>query len=140
MVWWGLWYGLVTGTALGMFLKTIQWATGERVYTLLLNIDFLIPKPLPEVVEFGLHLIVSMVFGVLYMILCIRLFRISRMTWGIVMGILTMPLFFPLTVLSTRTPAVDDGSALAWWCAGHLLYGILLGLCGVMHARRHALE
>ncbi|MFE6075433.1 hypothetical protein ACFVQB_13260 [Paenibacillus sp. NPDC057886] len=36
----GVLTGLTSGLVLGFFLKAIQTYTGEKVYTLLLNIDF----------------------------------------------------------------------------------------------------
>ncbi|MFP3786948.1 hypothetical protein, partial [Burkholderia sp. SIMBA_024] len=50
----GILTGILSGVVLGFFLKTIQFYTGEKVYTLLLNIDFVpgLPPTLPEFIEF----------------------------------------------------------------------------------------
>ena len=37
----GLWIGFWSGLILGLLLKWIQSVTGEQVYTLLLNVDFI---------------------------------------------------------------------------------------------------
>lgn len=130
----GTLYGVITGVVLGLFLKVAEQITTKKVYTLLLNIDFIpsIPQPLPEWIEFALHLIVAVVLAIVYVWLVSR-FAIIRGHYfvvGLSVGIMTIPAFFPLTALSDRTPATDDWVAFGWWTAGHLLYGALLGLCG----------
>ncbi|CAM3958823.1 hypothetical protein [Mesobacillus zeae] len=59
--------GLVSGVFLGLFLKVIEFSTSEKVYTLLLNVDYvpvLKRYQFSELVEFVLHLIVSVVLGI----------------------------------------------------------------------------
>ncbi|MCI3922768.1 hypothetical protein MO973_21295 [Paenibacillus sp. TRM 82003] len=130
----------MSGFALGFFLKLVEAATGSKVYILLLNVDFVpgLPQPLPEWFEFALHLVVSVIIGSVYAALLYRFPAVRRrpIAAGIVAGLSAVPLFYPLTALSERTPAPDDLTALAWWIAGHLLYGIVLGIYGWALARR----
>ncbi|WP_179232631.1 hypothetical protein [Paenibacillus rigui] len=139
----GMLYGLVSGVGLALFLKAVQAMTGSRVYTLLLNVDF-VPwnelmgrpvLPLPEWFEFSLHLIVSFIIGVVF-VEGLRIeaawkvtwsARSFAWTWGALLGLIPIPLYVPLSLLSERTPRLDDGEAWCWWAAGHLLYGLLLG-------------
>lgn len=137
---WGVLFGLWTGAALGLFLKLVQATAGSLVYTLLLNVDF-IPltdwtgmNPLPEWFEFSLHLAVSVIIGILYVLMIRRGFR-PRAT-GFVLGMLPSVLFIPLTLLSERTPQVTDMEALAWWLAGHFIYCVLLARCGAWYLRK----
>ncbi|MEC0207597.1 hypothetical protein ABEX47_01000 [Paenibacillus ehimensis] len=136
----GVWLGLWSGMALGLFFKLVQASTGSLVYTLLLNVDFL-PfarllrlERLPEWLEFALHLTVSLALGVA----CVLLNRRGRrpVRTGLLLGLLPAPLFVPLTLLSERTPRLDDPVALAWWLAGHLLYGVLLACWGIRYQKR----
>ncbi len=132
--------GIVAGCVLGVFLKIVEQTTGEKVYTLLLNVDFIphIPQPLPEPIEFVLHVLVSIGIGVGYIGLLqgIKFCRTHPKTVGLLLGVLAIPSFFPLTSLSTRTPHPDDLIALLWWCAGHVLYGVVLASYGNAWVRR----
>lgn len=120
--------GLLSGIILGLFLKWIQYATGSLVYTLLLNIDFVpfLPDRLPELIEFALHLVVSVIIAWIYSIWI----RLSPHPWryGILIGIASSLLFIPLTLMSDRVPAITDMTAYGYWLIGHLLYGLSLSL------------
>ncbi|WP_068776182.1 hypothetical protein [Paenibacillus sp. FJAT-26967] len=130
-------YGLVPGIILGLMFKTVEFYRLARVYTLLLNVDFIpgFHRDLPEWFEFSLHLAVSLGLGAAFAVL---LRRYSR-PWllGLLLGLVPVPLFVPLTLLSARTPEISDRAALFWWIAGHLLYGLLLGLLGRIMSRKH---
>ncbi len=135
----GLVAGIVSGLALGAFLKATQAATGSKVYTLLLNVDFVpfLPQPLPEWFEFALHLLFSIGIALVYTAVVTRFPATRRRAFalGVAAGLAAAPLYFPLAALSDRVPAIDDLEAFFWWTAGHLLYGILLGLLGRKFAR-----
>ncbi|MFC0214435.1 hypothetical protein ACFFK0_18555 [Paenibacillus chartarius] len=127
----GIGSGLAAGTALGLFLKLAQAWSGARVYTLLLNVDFipLLARPLPEWVEFALHLGFAAALGAVFA----RLMRRRRwpLFWGALLGIAAIPLYVPLSLLSERVPELDDRIAWLWWSAGHMLFGLTLGACGL---------
>ncbi|MCW3793673.1 hypothetical protein OM416_18950 [Paenibacillus sp. LS1] len=126
----GILTGILSGVVLGFFLKVIQANTGEQVYTLLLNIDFVpgLPLTLPEFIEFSLHLIVSVAIAIFY------LWWVQRsglpMFKGILLGAVSSLLYIPLSQLSPRVPDLYDLTAILYWIVGHLLFGIVLGLCG----------
>ncbi|WP_458119710.1 hypothetical protein [Paenibacillus sp. Z6-24] len=132
----GIIAGLLSGVLLGFFLKWIQLLTGSGVYTLLLNIDFvpMLPDRLPEWLEFSLHLTVSFVLGFLYRLWLIR----WPHPWicGLLIGAASSLLFFPLALMSERVPQVDDLPSYMYWLAGHILYGLVLGLLGDLELRR----
>ncbi|WP_231687846.1 hypothetical protein [Bacillus sp. FJAT-27251] len=125
--------GTISGIMLGLFLKLVEEMTGLRVYTLLLNVDY-IPVlkaiPLPETIEFLLHLLVSIILS-----FCLAVF-LSAKSWSprrdgwfvfafcIFIGLL----LFPTTALSDRTPELGSLPALVFWLIGHALYGALLAL------------
>jgi hypothetical protein len=131
----GLWKrGIITGTAagivLGMLLKAVQQFTGHRVYTLLLNVDFIdgMPSDLSEFTEFCLHLMVSVPLGVLYCYACRRWNR-PRML-AVLFSLVPAASWVPLTQLSPRVPAVGEWQGLTWWLAGHAVYGLVLFAIG----------
>ena len=61
----GSFAGFISGLFLGLFLKVIQHQFGIKVYTLLLNVDYIpVLKEIkfPEIIEFSFHLLISIVF------------------------------------------------------------------------------
>ncbi|WKL00442.1 hypothetical protein Q0F98_25625 [Paenibacillus amylolyticus] len=126
----GILTGILSGVVLGFFLKVIQGYTGEQVYTLLLNIDFVpgLPSTLPEFIEFSLHLVVSILIGIFYVWWVRRTGR--PMFKGVLLGAASSLLYIPLSQLSSRVPDLYDVAAIVYWIVGHLLFGIVLGLCG----------
>lgn len=125
--------GFVTGMLLALSLKAIQHLTGDKVYTLLLNVDYfpvLKDFEFSEPVEVLFHLIVSIILCMIIAFFYIhnrRFFSknivLSTMLLNTVIGLL----LFPTTSFSNRTPELTDGSALCWWLAGHAVYGLALG-------------
>lgn len=127
-----LWIGILTGTVFGLLLKGVQVISGKKVYTLLLNVDY-IPwfrdRVFNEFVEFSFHLIISViVVFVLYW-----LFKKMRMASRIMPYVLANGfvafMLFATTSFSDRTPDVLDAAAFGWWLLGHVLYGFMLGIC-----------
>ncbi|MFD2445281.1 hypothetical protein ACFSO7_15060 [Bacillus sp. CGMCC 1.16607] len=124
--------GIISGCFLGFFLKVIETITSLKVYTLLLNVDY-IPWinrfRLSESIEFGFHLIVSILLSLfLVKFLTTKEWESKRkITLVVVVCITIALLLFPITALSTRTPALNNYSALFYWLLGHALYGLLLG-------------
>ena len=123
---------LLAGILLGLFLKFVEPVTGLKVYTLLLNVDYIpILKDIKvsEIIEFLLHLIVSVVLGVLLHIYLInKEFPIKQKVKFVVKVSLLIGLFlFPTTMLSDRTPVITSAYSFFFWMVGHGLYGIVLG-------------
>ncbi|MDQ1911664.1 hypothetical protein RAC89_14765 [Paenibacillus sp. GD4] len=137
----GFTLGLAAGVVLGLFLRTVQQLTGSQVYTLLLNIDFLPVADalgllvLPEWFEFTLHLIVSLLLGIVYVGLVLG--SRSPWTWGWLLGLLPSLLYIPLTQLSDRVPDLYDAQAIGWWLAGHFLYSLVLIGAGITLQRKN---
>lgn len=128
----GSFAGLLAGILLGLFLKFVESATGLKVYTLLLNVDYIpILKDIKvsEIIEFLLHLIVSVVLGVLLHINLIKKdFPIKQKVRFVVKVSLLIGLFlYPTTMLSDRTPEITSAYSFFFWMVGHGLYGIVLG-------------
>lgn len=124
--------GTIAGVALGLLLKFLQQATGYKVYTLLLNIDY-IPVlgswHLAEFWEFILHLIVAVVLAFILMEIAIRRQLIGRtlIKLCIAINIGIAICYYPITILSERTPSVTSYPSLLLWVGAHALYGLLLG-------------
>jgi hypothetical protein len=119
--------GTAAGIFLGLFLKFIQFTTSLKVYTLLLNVDY-IPIlnrfTFPESVEFGFHLIISIILGIIIM----KFLPPKQHSWIIMICIVIGILLFPTTALSSKTPAINDYPALYYWLVGHTVYGMILRL------------
>lgn len=126
-------YGIVAGILLTLYCKFIEQLTLYKVYTLLLNVDyipFLNQYQFPELVEVSFHIIVSIALSICLYLLIIFLKIESRekiiymcLTVCIIIGLA----LFPTTALSDRTPAVTSLPSLFYWLAGHALYGYALG-------------
>lgn len=74
----GIWAGFWSGIILGFFLKALQGLTDIKVYTLLLNVDFIAyigDIIWPEWIQFLFHLLVSLAIGLALSFAAIRLHR-----------------------------------------------------------------
>jgi hypothetical protein len=126
----GLWAGFLSGCVLGLFLLGVQLLTGIRVYTLLINIDFLpflFPVFSSEWSQFLLHLLVSCVIGITALFLGCRL-ALGAFRVAFLLSLFAAFLYFPLTKLSVMPPpAGNDWLAILFWFSGHMLYAVVLG-------------
>ncbi|MDW0109510.1 hypothetical protein [Sporosarcina aquimarina] len=126
-------YGLAGGFILTFLFKWIEFATGKKVYTFLLNVDY-IPIigtiAFPEWIEIVFHLVVSVAvaigFYVMYRLRPSWKLRAIRICTAV--SILIGIALFPTTALSERTPELTDGIALLYWLIGHALFGAILGI------------
>ncbi len=123
--------GLVSGIWLGLFFKMLETYWNIKLYTLLLNIDY-VPVfnrfAFPEAVEFSFHLLISI-------ILAVGLFYVAvKQQWTNKQMLIRIPivcfllglLLYPTTALSERTPPLTSGVALLCWQIGHLFYGVIV--------------
>ncbi|WP_017379527.1 hypothetical protein [Paenisporosarcina sp. TG-14] len=125
-----LYLGVVSGILLGLLLKLIESITTVRVYTLLLNIDFI---PIiggiawGETVEFIFHVLVSIVIAFVFVYLVIRL-RIEKsfsklLFLSFILCLPTFGLYFLLSSLAIKdVPAWNDWLAFTYWSVAHLFY------------------
>lgn len=126
-------YGLYTGIFLTFFFKIAQQVTSLKVYTLLLNVDYipiLNSYAFPEFIEIIFHIIISIALSVcLYMFLIKIIVRTQKqiIVLSIVICSLIGVALYPTTALSTRTPDITSISSFAIWLFGHAIYGYLLG-------------
>ncbi|KZO00034.1 hypothetical protein ACP2W0_02330 [Pseudobacillus badius] len=127
------WYGLIAGIILSIVFKLIEQITQVKVYTLLLNVDYI---PIinryyfPEIIEVSFHLVVSILLSMV-LLAVLQHERVTTgghiLAWCTAICTLIGLLLFPTTALSDRTPAVTSIPALSYWLAGHALYGLVLG-------------
>jgi len=126
--------GIIAGLVLTIFFKVIQFTTGYKVYTLLLNIDY-IPVlkhfKFPEVIEVAFHLVVSVVLMIILVVFIHQLN--TRSTTRIIVICISInlvigALYFPTTTLSERTPSITSFPSIGYWLLGHTLYGYILGI------------
>jgi hypothetical protein len=144
LIWGSVIWGMITGIILGLVLKWLEGITEKKVYTLLLNVDY-IPIintfKLSELMEFNLHLIISIILAILlsFLILKYRLQKKFIVPFVTVTSLMIGFLLFPTTALSERTPSITDLLALLYWQIGHLSYGLTLGLALFFLLKNHTL-
>lgn len=127
-------YGLISGLFLAALLKIIEHITRFKVYTLLVNVDY-IPYiktfVFPELVEVGFHLIVSIALSICLYLLIIKR-KISTRKKIIILCIFVCFIIgvalFPTTTFSDRTPAITSIPSFSYWIIGHIMYGYLMGM------------
>ncbi|WP_143180074.1 hypothetical protein [Domibacillus mangrovi] len=135
--------GLIAGMILAVFLKMVEQTTHYKVYTLLLNVDYIpILKryTFSEFVEVAFHLIISiglsvcLYFAISYMNITSHKRIISLcVSVCIIIGLI----LFPTTALSDRTPSITSMPAFSYWLAGHVVYGYTLGFLVARWKTRH---
>lgn len=133
-------YGLIGGLILTFLFKWIESSTGEKVYTFLLNVDY-IPVvgniAFPEWLEVFFHLVVSVLVAIgFYVMYLLRpLWKKHALTICTVGSMIIGIALFPTTALSDRTPALTDGISLLYWLVGHAIFGAVLGILFKFEAR-----
>ncbi|MCA1011309.1 hypothetical protein [Halobacillus halophilus] len=133
MIRWGFWIGTTSGLILGFYMWLVELVTGKKVYTLLMNVDF-IPVigsiEWPAAIEWLFHLIISWIIGVLYVYAFRRILKDSRRNrWflALILSAFAATSYVPLTLLAIKeTPALTDGAAILYWLIGHVLYAVVL--------------
>ena len=125
-------YSLIAGVFLGFFMKWMQDVTGYKVYTLLMNVDYIpILKEyiFPAWVEFMFRLIIAVMLA--YVILWIawkkHYTRKRLIRFTIVVNSIIAIALYPTTALSERTPALFSFPSFGLWLVAHIAYGIVLG-------------
>lgn len=121
--------GSISGIVLSAWMYLWQQITSIKVYTLLLNVDFI---PFLRQVDWNgymlnfFHIIIS--WAIVFVYFWLNKKR-ARNKWLIGMGlsICAACVYFPLALLANQpVPALDDLSAIIIWYSGHLLYGLLV--------------
>lgn len=130
---WAAGYGLIGGLILTFLFKWIESATGEKVYTFLLNVDY-IPVvgtiAFPEWIEVFFHLVVSVSVALgFYLLYRLRpAWKQRAITICAVGSVIIGIALFPTTALSDRTPEITDALSLLYWLVGHAIFGAVLGI------------
>ncbi|MFC6038197.1 hypothetical protein ACFPYN_01905 [Paenisporosarcina macmurdoensis] len=131
-----LYMGIASGILLGLLLKLVEFVSQIRVYTLLLNVDF-IPFigqiEWSEPIEFLFHVIVSICIAYVFIYLAELLhFKKSLLKLWLLSFILCLPtlgLYFILSVSAIKeVPAWNDWLAFTYWTIAHLIYAWVLPL------------
>ncbi|KAA0548078.1 hypothetical protein FZW96_10125 [Bacillus sp. BGMRC 2118] len=130
--------GLTSGIILGLFLKFVQHFSGIKVYTLLLNVDFI---PIigtvqwSELTEFSFHLCVSILLGVIYIL--IPKTKTRPFITSFILTLPTIPLFYQLIHLSIKE-IVDLAhvTAFLWWTIGHLFFAISMAVLYIVFHKK----
>ena len=126
-------YSLIAGIFLGLFMKWLQDVTGYKVYTLLMNVDYIpILKEyiFPEWIEFTFHLIIAVIlaYAIVWVAWKKHYTRKQLIRFTIVVNITIAIALYPTTALSDRTPALYSFPSFGLWLVAHIAYGIVLGV------------
>ncbi len=129
MFWWMLFSGVLSGLFIGLFFKVVEMFSGIKVYTLLLNIDFLTDRVFSESIEFIFHCVVSVILttGIFYLLNKMKWKNIKIVFFTVGINLLIGGMIYPITLLSNQTPEITSIVAFGWWLIGHLLYGLIVG-------------
>lgn len=133
MIRWGLFIGTTSGIVLGLYLWFVEQVTGERIYTLLMNVDFI---PIigeidwPMVIQWLFHMIISWIIGIIYayaLLYCLKDTNLQRWIIAILLTAIAAATYVPLTILAVKdTPELTDSLAVFYWLIGHVLYAVTL--------------
>ena len=126
-------YSLIAGIFLGLLMKWLQDVTGYKVYTLLMNVDYIpILKDyiFPAWIEFTFHLIVAVILAYAIVWVAWKKHYTSNqlIRFTIVVNIIIAIVLYPTTILSDRTPALFSFPSFGLWLVAHIAYGIVLGV------------
>ena len=126
-------YSLIAGMFLGFFMKWLQDVTGYKVYTLLMNVDYIpILKEyiFPAWIEFTFHLIIAVIlaYAIVWVAWKKHYTRKQLIRFTIVVNIIIAIALYPTTALSDRTPALFSFPSFGLWLVAHIAYGIVLGV------------
>lgn len=126
-------YSLIAGIFLGFFMKWLQDVTGYKVYTLLMNVDYipiLKEYTFPAWIEFTFHLIVAVIlaYAIVWVAWKKHYTRKRLIQFTIVVNIIIAIVLYPTTALSNRTPALFSFPSFGLWLVAHIAYGIVLGI------------
>ncbi|PAE15770.1 hypothetical protein CHH91_12475 [Virgibacillus sp. 7505] len=121
--------GSISGIALSVWMYLWQQLTSSKVYTLLLNVDFI---PYFRQVDWNelmlniFHIIISWAI-VLVFFLLVNKIGLGKWLSSIGLSLCAASVYFPLSILAKQSvPAVDDWLTIIIWYTGHLLYGLLV--------------
>ncbi|HLQ84103.1 MAG TPA: hypothetical protein VK121_09745 [Pseudogracilibacillus sp.] len=137
--------GILTSFVLGGFLKFLETITNLKVYTLLLNIDFvpiLGEINFPEWIEFSFHIIVSIIITFIFYHFVIK----YKWNWQGILFYVSLGnmfiglLIYPITLFSDRTPPLLAIFPLNFWLIGHLIYGISMSLLFILIENKHNIK
>jgi len=128
--------GVLSGFMMGLLLKLCEFLTDIKVYTLLLNVDFI---PLigriawDEPIEFFFHLLMSIVIAFVF-IISVNFLRMKAqfVSLWLISFIICLPAICSFFILANLTnkdvPQWNDWSAFSYWCLAHVFYMWMLPL------------
>ncbi|GAE93604.1 hypothetical protein JCM21714_2702 [Gracilibacillus boraciitolerans JCM 21714] len=107
--------GTISGSVLGGLLWLIEESTGEKVYTLLLNVDFIFKdKLLPIWLEWFFHLFISWVIVYIFLVIQSIWKALSiQLLFILCLSLIAASSYFPLTILAIKeTPSITNIEAI----------------------------
>ncbi|MFC4403228.1 hypothetical protein [Gracilibacillus xinjiangensis] len=121
--------GTISGVVLGCFLWFIEKLSNIKLYTLLMNVDFIpgVEGDLSPVLEWFFHIVIAWLIALLYLSLQRILSKRYHKPAALLLSITAAISYFPLTLIAKKeTPSADDVIAITLWFIGHVIYGMVL--------------
>lgn len=123
--------GIFSGIVLALFLKITQLLTGNQVYYLLFDTEYIpVLQNLRPIwfIETAFHFTTCIIsIAVLYKLLSFFNWEKNILIYILVFGVGSAILYF-LTIFSEKSPPVTNISAWIYWTIGHLLFSITAGV------------
>lgn len=113
--------GIISGILLFLILFYIDRMTNIELVRLLLNIDFIYSGELPFSIEVGLHLITSIVIGIIFKVIYLKFFEYHLML-HVLAAIVFAGLYFLLSYLALTPIHTNEHIGFILWIIFHIGY------------------
>ncbi|NGP44387.1 hypothetical protein G4V62_05240 [Bacillaceae bacterium SIJ1] len=121
--------GIFSGVILGLILAAFEEISGKRVYTLLLNIDFIpwLSRWSGNMwIEWVLHMTVAVSIGCIHVLLT-EIYKWPDVLSASALTVIALFMYIPLSTLALGpAPSLIDGMAWGLWFLGHLCFCVSL--------------
>lgn len=119
--------GIITGSLLFLVLFFIDVMTDIGLVNLLINIDFIYNGDVPFILEFGLHIITSIIISIIFKFIYIRAFYL-HLKAHVVAVIIFAGLYFLLKALAVTPIQTETHIGFVLWTIFHIGYLQLIHL------------
>lgn len=113
--------GIISGTLLFVILYYIDAMTNIELVRLLLNIDFFYDDEIHAVIEVGLHLLTSIIIGIIFKVIYVRFFK-YHLLMHVFAACVFAGLYYLLSHLAVTPIRTDEHIGFILWMIFHVGY------------------